>query len=44
MNPDDPRLGELTKPGLDGDVVVLGFPFDAGETLSLFAWFMLRVI
>jgi hypothetical protein len=27
---EDPRLGDLIKPGADGDVVLIGFPYDIG--------------
>ena len=30
FNLDDPRLNVLLEEGIDGDIVILGFPFDFG--------------
>jgi hypothetical protein len=27
---EDPRLGDLIKPGIDGDIVIIGYPHDLG--------------
>jgi hypothetical protein len=53
MPGDDPRLGEIITAGTDGDVVLLGFPFDAGmeaghgfsptNYLRIFIWIGVRI-
>lgn len=30
MKPDDLRLGAIMKEGIEGDIVLIGFPFDTG--------------
>ena len=33
---DDPRLGDVIEAGFDGDIVLIGYPYDIGNALDLF--------